>query len=139
MARLDIRMTRWLLWKGGYLVQNSKGSKTQHPENNETWFSMLAEAAKWGGISFGEEGVRVGTIALLWTFLPSVPFAQSAILVGILIGMLHVLYFNALIVPTKTVFHILLSLVFVQWGMLASFVVHVAFNLSMVFDIEIEM
>ena len=138
LARLDIRVTRWLLRKGGYLVQNGEESKAQHLEKNETWFSVLAEAIKWAGISFGEEGVRVGTIALLLTFLSGMSFVQSAILVGILIGLLHIFYFNVFIVPTKTILHVILSIIFVNWGVLASFVVHIAFNFSMIFDIEIE-
>ncbi len=91
-----------------------------------------------GGISFGEEGVRVGMIAFAGMFLPGEgTLVLSAVLVGILIGLMHILYLDALFLPTKTLFHVLLSLVFVQWGMLVSFVVHFAFNLSMVFDIEI--
>jgi len=135
LARIDIRITRWLLRLKGYLKEKGKA---QQQGSTDTWLSMMLEAMKWVSISFGEEGVRVGTIALLWSFFPTgLSFIQSAILVGLLIGLMHVLYFNFLLVPTKTLFHVLLSLIFVQWGVIASFIIHAAFNLSMLFDIEL--
>lgn len=135
LARLDIRVMRWILRSRGLLRESSS---TPAEEAGDTWFSLLFEAMKWGGISFGEEGVRVGMIALVGMLLPGEgTFVLSAVLVGILIGLMHILYLNTLFLPTKTLFHVFLSLVFVQWGILVSFVVHFAFNLSMVFDIEI--
>ena len=134
LARIDIRVTRWLLRLRGYLKENSSSPN----EPDTPWYSLILEAVKWAGISFGEEGVRVGMIALLGSkFLPGIPLMQAAILVGLLVGLLHRFYLDALFLPTKTLFHVFLSLIFVQWGILASFVVHFAFNLSMVFDIEI--
>ena len=135
LARLDIRVMRWVLRSRGLLQTSSSPSEE---EARDTWLSLLFEAMKWGGISFGEEGVRVGMIALAGILLPGEgTFVLNAVLVGILIGLMHILYLNALFLPTKTLFHVLLSLIFAQWGILASFVVHFAFNLSMVFDIEI--
>lgn len=137
LARLDIKVTRWILQASGHLKKEGIDGAAE-VNRGDSWTSILVEVAKWGGISFGEEGVRVGIVALLLSLLPmKLRFLEVAIIAGGLLGLIHLLYLNVLIVPTKLIFHLLLSLIFAQWGIMTSFIVHFAFNLSMVFDIEI--